>query len=433
MTLLYDLIYLLAAALLGIPYAIVRRIRRGPGSLALAERLGKPPSRPVSAHCVWIHGVSLGEINATRTIVADLHRRSPDTTIVISSTTATGLARAREIYPKLVVFRFPLDFSLILHRALNHIRPSIIVLMELEVWPNLVEVARRQDVPVIIANGRVTSERSMKYFGLPVVRTLTRRMFRQIRWVAAQDETYADRFRKLGVPADRVEVCGSVKYDTAEVAERVDGQEVLADAMTINLHRPLLTCGSTGPGEEAILLDAYARLRGRHPDLQLAFVPRKPERFDEVAELVASRGFACLRRSGKPPIVPPGVPEPRAVFLGDTMGELRKFYGLASIVFVGRSLVPMGGSDVMEAAGLGKPLLVGPDMGNFAEAAGLLATAGASICVRDAEEFAEAADRLLRDTAARQKMGDAARATIVSQRGATERTVNAILRLGQIG
>src|SRR5262245_16377908 len=163
MTLLFDLIYALAL-LLGWPWLIYRRIKRGPGSLALGERLGSVPLRPVSAHCVWIHGVSLGEINATRTIVAELHRRCPGVAIVISSTTQTGLARARELYPRLTVFRFPLDFSPIVGRVLHRIRPSVLVLMELEVWPNLLTVAKRRHIPVLIANGRVTEERSVRRF-----------------------------------------------------------------------------------------------------------------------------------------------------------------------------------------------------------------------------------------------------------------------------
>jgi 3-deoxy-D-manno-octulosonic-acid transferase len=433
MTFVYDAIYAVVAVIIGVPYALIRRFRRGPGNLALGERLGNVPSRPVSAHCVWIHGVSLGEINATRTLVADLHRRSPDTTVVISSTTNTGLARARELYPRLVVFRFPLDFSFILRRVLNRIRPSIIVLMELEVWPNLIELAQRDGIPVIIANGRVTSERSMRFFLKPVVRQAMRRMFSRLRWVAAQDETYAERFRQLGVPPASIEVCGSVKYDAADVADRVDGQETLADAMTIDLHRPLWTCGSTGPDEERILLDAYEHVLREHPRLQLALIPRKPERFDEVAELIASRGYACLRRSGKPPIVPPSVAEPRAVFLGDTMGELRKFYALSEVTFVGRSLVPMGGSDVMEAAGLGKPVVVGPHTDNFVEAVGLLTASGGCAVVRDAQETADAVCRLLRSGDERKKVGDAARRTIESRRGATERIVNTIMRLARIG
>jgi len=431
MALLLDLIYGLAVGL-GWPFLLYRRLKRGPGSLCLRERLGNVPSRPVSAHCVWIHGVSLGEINAARTIVAEFQNRSPETIVVISSTTQTGLERARELYSKHTVFRFPLDFSFVIRRVLGRVRPSAIVLMELEAWPNLVAVASAAGIPVVIANGRVTEEKSMRRFSRPIIRTLARRMFRQIRWVGAQDGTYARRFVELGVPAQRVEVSGSVKYDAADIADRIEGQDQLAEEMVIDTSAPLWVCGSTGPDEEALVLDAYERVLRDVPFLQLAIIPRKPERFDEVAELIARRGYVCLRRSRAAPVEPPDVTQRRRVFLGDTVGELRKFYGLATVVFVGRSLVPLGGSDMMEAAGLGRPVLMGPHTENFAEAAGLLLGSGGGLEVGSSGELAVGVESLLKDAVRREGMGRAARATIVERRGATARTVARILEFAQI-
>ncbi len=426
MNILLDLLYAVAVCL-GWPLLLIRRLRRGPGSVRLGERLGGVPSRPVSAHCVWIHGVSLGEINATRTIIEELRRRAPQVTVVVSSTTQTGLDRARQLYPKLLVFRFPLDFSFIIARLLNRIRPSVIVLMELEVWPNLIEVAAARRLPVLIANGRVTNERSVRRFNWPVVRVFARRMFRRIAWVGAQDAEYAGRFRQLGVPAERVQVVGSVKYDAAEIGDWIEGQEALAAEMGIDRSRPLWACGSTGPGEEELLLDAYAALIVEHPQLQLAIIPRKPERFDEVAQLIVSRGFACLRRSTGRPVLPDGAVEPRPVFLGDTMGELRKFYGLATVVFVGRTLVPLGGSDVMEAAGLARPVVIGPHVENFAEPVALLRDAGGCRQVATADELTTVVAELLRDRGVRERIGRAGRETIIRQRGATGKTVDQIL------
>jgi len=424
----YDLLYLLAVGL-GWPYLLYRRWTRGRSGVPLREYFGRVPSRPVSASCVWIHAVSLGEVNATRTLVEELRQRSPETIVVLSSTTRTGLDRARTLYPRLITFRFPLDFSFVHRTLLDRVRPSVIVLMELEVWPNLIEVAAERHIPVLIANGRVTAERSMRRFNHPLVRPLARRMFRQIAWVGAQDETYAERFIALGVPADRVAVTGSLKYDAADVSDHIPGQDELAAEMGIDTRRPLWVCGSTGPGEEALLLEAYAQLREHTPELQLAIVPRKPERFDEVAALIVQRGFACLRRSTGRPLVPPGVNEPRPVFLGDTLGELRKFYALATVVFVGRSLVPMGGSDVMEAAGLARPIIVGPYTDNFAEAVSLLRAEGGCRQISGPEALAGAVSDLLRHPERRERMGAAARAAIVSRRGATARTVTQILAL----
>jgi 3-deoxy-D-manno-octulosonic-acid transferase len=430
MTYLLDLIYALAVCV-GWPYLLYRRWRRGPAGVPWREYFGRVPSRPVSARCVWIHAVSLGEINATRTIAQEIRRRSPDSVIVFSSTTVTGLERARRLYPDNVVFRFPLDFSFAVRALLDRIRPSVIVLLELEVWPNLVEVAHAADIPVVIANGRVTSERSMRRFNWPIVRWFARRMFRQIRWVGAQDATYASRFIELGVPAGRVQVTGSVKYDAADTSDHIDGQEELAEAMGIDVQRPLWVCGSTGPGEEAHILTAYARLLEDQPDLQLAIIPRKPERFDEVARLIVEHGYACLRRSTGAPLTPTAAAESRPVFLGDTMGELRKFYALATVVFVGRSLVPLGGSDVMEVAGLAKPIVVGPHTDNFTEAVNLLLAERGVRQISEPEALATVVSDLLRHPERRVQMGRAGRAAIQSRMGATNETVTRILEFMQ--
>ena len=240
MTLLLDLLYGLAVCLAS-PYLLYRRRKRGPRDVRLREYFGYVPSRPVSASCVWIHGVSLGEINAARTIVSELRGRSPETAVVISSTTRTGLDRARSLYAKHVVFPYPLDFSFAIRRLLHRIRPSAIVLMELEAWPNLIEVATARDIPVLIANGRVT-ERSVRRFHRPIIRWIAWRMFRAIRWVGAQDGTYASRFIELGVPPERVHVTGSVKYDAADTSDRIDGQEELAEALggALSASRPVV-------------------------------------------------------------------------------------------------------------------------------------------------------------------------------------------------
>ncbi len=430
MALIYDLIYFIALLTVGWPYLIYRRLTRGRSPVRLSELLGRCGSRPVAGRCVWIHGVSLGEINATPALVAELKRRSPATAVVISSTTQTGLERARSLYPGLLVLRYPLDFSFAVRNVLERVRPTIIVLMELEVWPNLIEVATARGIPIVIANGRITEERSMRRFRLPILRAVARRMFGRIAYVAAQDSTYAACFAELGVRPDRLEVTGSMKFDAAEIQDSVEGQERLALEMGMDTTAPLLVAGSTGPGEEEVLLEAYGRLLRDFPALQLVLVPRKPERFEAVAELVTQRGYVCLRRSTGAPHRAPVCDDPsRHVYLGDTIGELRKFYGLAQVVFVGRTLVPMGGSDVMEVAALGRPMLLGPHYENFREPVELLLAAGGCRIVRNADELVAGVGELLRDPAARAGMGLAARQTIVARRGATARTVERILSL----
>ncbi|NLG44657.1 MAG: 3-deoxy-D-manno-octulosonic acid transferase [Phycisphaerae bacterium] len=411
----------------GAVFAFQRRRKRDPAGFDWREYLlGRVPPRPVSANCVWIHGVSLGEINATRTIIEELRRRTPHTVVVVSSTTETGLARARELYPRLVVFQFPLDFTFAVREVLHRVRPSVIALMELELWPNLIDEATAYGVPILVVNGRVT-ERSVQRFRYPLAHRLSRHMCSLLTWVGAQDATYASRFIELGVRADRVEITGSVKYDAADTSDRIAGQEELADAMGIKTDEPLWVCGSTGPGEEEAILEAYQRLLKDHANLQLAIIPRKPERFDEVAQLIVRHGYACLRRSSGAPVMPEGVDEPRPVFLGDTMGELRKFYSLATVVFVGRTLVPMGGSDVMEVAGLAKPIIVGPHTENFAEPVNMLLAEGALRQISAPGALATVVSDLLRHPERREQMGRAGREAILSRAGASRKVVDRIL------
>lgn len=447
LNLLYLPLALLYLPVLIYQMLILRKNRRG-----WRQRLGFVRARTGGRPCVWIHAVSLGEVNATRSLVSEIQRRLPAYDVVISATTDTGYAAAQKEYAPKLVFRYPLDFSFVVARVLRRVRPNAIVLMELEVWPNLLELTRRAGIPVGIANGRITEERSMRRFRLPLIRGVARRMFSRIAWIAAQDETFARRFVEVGASPERVTVCGALKYDTALIADTVPGADRLAQSMGIRADAPLVVAGSTGPDEEALLLDAYAVLRQRHPALQLAIVPRKPERFDEVARLIEQRGFSVRRRSAHPDLAgqdlreaererrrreagrgsgtaeSSALQEPPAqaptVLLGDTMGELRKFYVLASAVFVGRSLAAMGGSDVMEVAGLGRPMCFGPHMENFADAVEKLLRADAAIQIAGPAELSGALDRLVSDADAAMAMGRRAQETVRQNVGATRLTVD---------
>ena len=420
-----DVIYAVAGVLY-LPFLLYRMLVLGKSRTGWADRFGGVERRASDDRCIWVHAVSVGEVNATRTLVDAIERAMPDLPVVISTTTDTGYVRARQVYADRPVFRYPLDFSWAVARTIRRLRPAAIVLMELEVWPNLLTVARARGVPVMVANGRITEQRSMKRFGKPVVRSIARWMFGQLTCVGAQDETYAERFRALGTPADRVHVTGTMKYDTAPVTDHVDGQDELAREMGIDRNRPLWVCGCTGPGEEAIILDARERIRRSVSDLQLAVIPRKPERFDEAAAEIQRRGLPFVRRSAKQATST----EDSGVFLGDTMGELRKFYALADVVFVGRTMVELGGSDVLEVAGLARPMVVGPSVYNFAEPVRAL-LAGNGIVQIDkkvddvgaADRLADEIQRLLEDPPSRQALGQSARQVLLANQGATDRTV----------
>jgi 3-deoxy-D-manno-octulosonic-acid transferase len=409
------------------PIWLYRMVRHGRYRSDIAERLGAAPVRYGLQPAIWIHAVSLGEINAVRTLVAEIHGQLPDFRVVISTTTDTGMAAARRHFAAdHVVFRWPLDFTFAVRRALGRLRPALVVLMEGEVWPNFLAACNARSIPVVVVNARISADK-----GYPRYRRLGRlagRLFNRLTAIGVQDDMYAERFRSLGALAEKIHVTGMMKFDAAEIADRIEAQEALAAAMGIRQDDRLLVAGGTGGGEEKLLLEVFARLRGRHAAARLAIVPRKPERFDEVARLIADGGFAVVRRSQQPDGAdPPAQTGPGAVLLGDTMGELRRFYALAAAVFVGRSLVPMGGSDMIEAAALGKATAFGPHTFNFPQAEGL-ARHGCAL-VRDADALAGQFDAWLSDPRAAAAAGAAAQQYVRSQQGATRRNVEMICRV----
>jgi len=291
------LCYLLAAAVFA-PIVAYRSWRTGKYRRYWGQRRGFLPQLPPGRPRVWIHAVSMGEMNSIRGLVEMWRARRPDLDFVISATTDTGIDQARKLFKNLTIVRYPLDFSWFVRRAFDRIAPTMIVLVEAEIWYQFITQARARGIPVVVINGRLTEQKSMRRFRW--IMPIARRMFGSLTWVGALAEEHAERFRRLGVPADRITVTGSMKWDTAQVADSLPGSDELARAMGIDRNRPVWVCGSTGDGEEAIILKAYALLRQRRPELQLMIVPRKPERFDEVAELIRQSGFECLRRSRCP-------------------------------------------------------------------------------------------------------------------------------------
>ena len=428
---LYDLAYAAAVAA-SAPVWAARGKSRRKVLKAFAERLGDVPARAGGGPSVMVHAVSVGEINATSALVRRLQQERPGLEVTVSTTTATGWERANALYGNdlgITVVRYPLDFSFAVRRVLDRRRPSVVVLMELEVWPNFVRACARRGIPVVLANGRIT-EKSFK--GYRRAGPVVRRMFSRLAMVLAQDATYAERFIRLGAPADRVAVAGTMKFDTAAVAASVEGDRQLAAEVGLDAGGPVWVCGSTGPGEEAILLALYGRLVGQFAGLRLCLVPRKPERFDEVAGLIREQRFGLRRRSGISNLESQIADSP-PVILGDTMGELRKFYSLADVVFVGRTLVDLGpsqhGSDMIEPAALGRAVVVGPFTGNFAEPMSRFRAADALVEVADAAALEAAVRRLLASSDERAALGTRARRVVVEQQGSTDRHARAVLSL----
>jgi len=425
MLLLTDLLYFFCG-LVYLPFLLYQAVVLGKNRRGWRQRFGSIPRFDGATPRVWVHGVSLGEINATPKLIQWLEQSLPDHEFVISSTTDTGYARALTHFGKDRVIRFPLDFSWIVRRALDRIRPSMIVLMEQELWFNLIRIAANRGIPVVVVNGRMTRRSADRYARLGI---LSRGVFRRLAWVGAQDDAIADRFRRLGADGQRVDVVASLKWDSAVVADSVPDAQELAHDLGLGDGRPVWVCGSTGPGEEAMLLDGYAQLEPVGDRPRLVLVPRKPERFDEVARLIGQRGFDGVRRSRcRGGTVPPVLTD-RSVILGDTMGELRKFYCLADVVFVGRSLVDMGGSDPMEVAALAKPIIVGPFTSNFQQPIAALHAKRAVEIVADASQLSKAIGRLLADPESASAMGMRAREVVLNHQGGTQKTAKALVRI----
>lgn len=423
MSIFLDVIYAVLLLVFS-PVLLYKMIRHGRYRRGVGEKFGASPIRYGLQPVIWLHGVSLGEVNALASVVRELHRQLPDYRLVISTSTDTGMGAARRLFaPAHTVFNWPLDFSLVVRRALNRVRPDLVVLMEGDVWPNFLSACNRRKIPVVVVNGRMSPDKG--YPGYKKLGPLAGMLFNRLTAIGVQNEAYADCFRKLGTRSDKVRVTGMMKFDAVEVAGVLPGQDELAAAMGIDADDKLIVAGGTGPGEEKMLLDVFAQLQvgGKHPNARLAIVPRKPERFGEVAKLIADSGSPLIRRSEQPDGSPADTPK-NAIILGDTMGELRKFYALASCVFVGRSLVPMGGSDMIEAAALGKATAFGPHTFNFPQADDLAKNGCARVASTD--ELTDILRSWLGEQAAADRAGKDAQQYVRSRQGATGRNVEMI-------
>ena len=432
MKIVIDFIYLLIAAAYS-PIIVYRMVRYKRYCLGWANRFGKITRKdPALKKCIWLHAVSVGEVNAAKSIIEELENRFGSFEIVISATTDTGFARAVNLFgDRLQVFYFPLDFSSIMRRAFRQIQPAICLLMELEVWPNFIQTAHKLNIPVVVVNGRISEKSFTRY---KKIKPIAKNIFQKVTLILTQTDEYAQRFIEIGAPAEKVIVVGSLKYDTAQITDKVEGASTLAARLNIT-DETLWVAGGTGPGEEKILLDVYKNLKQSEQfgDLRLAIVPRKPERFNEVAELIKQAGFKLIRYSQiknqaieKSSIVNS---QSSAVVLGDTMGDLRKFYSLATIIFVGRSLVPMGGSDMMEAAALGKCTIFGPYAFNFKQTVDALLAGQGAIMVKDKQNLLEIMQKCLTDTDFSEKIAENGREIIKKNQGATAKTIDQIAKL----
>ncbi len=420
---------LVAGIFLMAPVFLYRALRHRKYLGSLSERFGNVRLSPTELPTLWIHAVSVGEVLAAEPFVRAAAVDLPDWRIAVSTTTATGQQVARERFPDLAVFYFPLDLPGPVARAFARVRPSALCLVETEIWPNVLAACRHRGIPVAVVNGRLSDNSYRRYHR---VRGLLRGVLSDISLFLMQSPADADRMRSLGADASRVLVTGNLKYDVdrEDLEQRLaPRREGLERAFGLPDPRPLIVAGSTGPGEEALLLDALTEVR-RNPLLsasRLLIAPRRPERFDEVATLVTSAGFRCVRRS----VSPDGDAARSAdVLVLDTIGELAATYADASLVFVGGSLVPRGGHNIIEPALYARPIIVGPHTENFRQIVSDFRAAGAvrqlSMDETEPVNIGRVCAELLANRDESRRMGERAFQVLESNRGATVRTLGAI-------
>ncbi|HEX5122745.1 MAG TPA: lipid IV(A) 3-deoxy-D-manno-octulosonic acid transferase [Rhodanobacteraceae bacterium] len=383
------------------------------------ERFGFFPN-PGIENSIWIHAVSLGEVNAAVPLIEALMRRYGDSPFVITTVTPTGSARVLQLFGDRVFHVYlPYDLTTAVRRFLDRIRPRLAVIMETEIWPNLFMACADRDIAIVVANARL-SEKSLR--GYWPIQPLARRAIRCASFIAAQSASDNERLHALGAPTERLAVVGNLKFDMNVPADVVDlGREFRASA---GADRPVWIAASTHEGEEMIVLKAHAEVLRRFPDALLLVAPRHPERFKAIATACRAFGFRTATRSEDG-----NADRAKQCFVVDTMGELLRFYSAADVAFVGGSLVPVGGHNLLEPAALARPVIVGPQTFNFAEVTEDLIKAGAVMRIPDGDALGPAVVRLLSRDIERRTMGEAAHRVMERERGAVERTMAIVERV----
>ncbi|HKE83149.1 MAG TPA: 3-deoxy-D-manno-octulosonic acid transferase [Vicinamibacterales bacterium] len=426
MNLLYSVATLLALIVFA-PYFLYQALRHHKYVGSIGQRLGYlPVSFNLDADdSIWVHAVSVGEVLAARPIIAGLRERYPDLRLFLSTTTMSGQQIARSVSDVDAVFYFPFDFTFIVRRTLDLVKPRLFVMIETEIWPSLLRECRRRGVRTVLVNGRLSPRSYPRY---RMIRPFIKRVLADIDRFCVQSDEMARRFAMLGANPARITVTGSLKFDSLDPSTAPGrGRERVLRFFRISPGRPVLVAGSTSKGEEDAVIRAFNRLRmttaGGNALLILA--ARHRERFNEVERLCQREGLSTARRSDLPIDKEPKVD---AVIL-DTFGELAQLYQIATAVFVGGSLVPAGGHNILEPAVHGKPIIFGPHMDNFAEIARGFLAQDAAIQVRTPRELEDAVVSLIGDPVRRAKLGAAARALVDANRGAKGKTFQVLTDL----
>lgn len=419
MYVVYSLLFALAA-LLSLPWWVFQMLRLGKYRAGLAERVGIVPTRLKDAKpgSTWVHAVSVGEVLAVSRLINELLATYPGMQVFVSTTTATGQRLARERFGESRCFFMPLDLGFAVRAYLNLLQPRLLILAETELWPNLLHMARKRGTTVAIVNARISDRSFPRYRRF---RRFFQRVLSQVDLFLAQTAVDADRLRAIGAAAERVRVSGNLKFDI-----RPGSGSKLADELrtAIGTDSPVIVCGSTAEGEEEPVLDAFQQVRRQIPAAVMVLAPRHPERFEKVASLVSSLDIPFVRRTQWTT----GAPLRGCALLLDSVGELASVYALAEIAFVGGSLVPTGGHNILEPAQYGAAIIVGPHTFNFREIVSIFEN-GNAIRLATAETLARQFLELLGNSDERNRLGQQAKALFQQYAGATQRTMQALAPL----
>ena len=437
---LYSIVLFVVAVVFS-PWFIYQAVRYKKYVGSLGQRMGY---LPVSFNMdgdesIWVHAVSVGEVLTARPLISDLKRRYPNLRMFLSTTTMAGQQLARRSVQDVdAVFYFPFDFAFVIRRTLDLVRPKLFIMMETEVWPNLLRECRARGIKTAVVNGRLSARSFPRY---RLIRPLMRRVLDHIDKFLVQSEESARRFIDLGADPARVVVTGSLKFDSLELSSTAlagapaarfvrGGVEARARDRVLRYFRvpasrPVIVAGSTMKGEETAVLRAFRRVRATAPNTLLVLAPRNPERFGEAEQLARQEGWKVSKRSDLAIDAEPRVD----VVVLDTIGELATIYQIATVVFVGGSLVATGGHNVLEPAVFGKPIVFGPHMENFLEIAEAFVSNGAGVQLKDANELDEVFASLMSDPVRRARLGAAARALVEANRGANEKSVTVLATL----
>jgi 3-deoxy-D-manno-octulosonic-acid transferase len=413
----------LVALVLASPYFLYQAIRYKKYVGSLRERLGYLPIsfNLDGEESIWIHAVSVGEALTARALAADLKRRYPRLRLYLSTTTIAGQQVAKANLRPFVdgVFYFPFDFMFTIRRTLALVRPRLFVMMETEIWPNLLRACRKRGVRTAVVNGRISARSYPRY---KLIRPFFRRVLADVDRFCVQSGESAHRLKDLGADPGRVSVTGSLKFDSLDLPSPTahgKPRERVLRFFRVSSHRTVVVAGSTMRGEETAVLQAFRKIKATQTHAIAIIAPRQPERFGEVERLSRETGFVTIRRSELPIDA-----EPRAdVVVLDTIGELAQLYQLATVVFVGGSLADHGGHNILEPAIFGKPIIFGPHMQNFREIAEVFVLNDAAIQVHTERELDNVILSLVRDPVQRARLGAAARALVEANRGAKDKTL----------